>query len=164
MNGRTQNKHALQSGFFLISLCFFVMAAGCTNNADELRKAEREADSLLALSMRQEYAIDSLQQQVNSRSEVNPWFNPKFDGRAFLKQNIDNPESLIVQSLRDRPELIPLDPVLGGKMRFTDIQVLGSKWVIAKYEDGHIMGRSIYEYQLHSDGTLQFEVLASTRN
>lgn len=147
-----------------VMVCILLKAAGCANNGDELRDAKRTADSLLAITMKQDHTIDSLKQRLAGDSEGNPWFNPKYDARAFLKQDIENPESFITQSLRDQPGLIPLEPVLGGKMHFTNIQVLGSQWVIAAYEDGHIMGRSIYTYQLQPGGTVQFKVLVSSRN
>ena len=65
--------------------------------------------------------------------------------------------------MRKHPELIPLDPVLGGEMQFRQVKVLTEDWVLASYDDGHIQGKSIFQYKLQPDGTLQFEEIVSQR-
>ena len=77
--------------------------------------------------------------------------------------NAEDTENFIVNALRERTDLIPLKPVLGGTMRFVRIQLLGEKWLIADYEDGHIRGRSIYEYRFNEDGEVDFRKIASSR-
>src|SRR5690606_38259454 len=79
-----------------------------------------------------------------------------------LRLTTSDPEQFIDSSLRTTPEAIPLEPVLGGRMTFKNIQVLGDKWVIADYEDGHIIGQSIFSYSWNDDGHLEFAPLLTT--
>lgn len=130
---------------------------------DEPAQPRVQVDSLKANLNAAEHVIDSLQQVIDEGQMANPWFNTALEGRVLLRKGIENPEAHIKQSLREKPELISIKPVLGGTMRFTNIQVLGSQWVIAEYEDGHIMGRTIYEYSIEQNGDIRFTELTSTR-
>lgn len=55
-----------------------------------------------------------------------------------------------------------MEPILGGKMFFENIQILGDKWLIADYSDGHITGKTIYSYKVNKNNTLEFKSLIST--
>lgn len=96
-----------------------------------------------------------------SQGEENFWFDKDFNGAQFTRQGITNPEEFVENALRKKTDLIPSDAVLGGTMSFGKIQLLGNRWVIADYSDGHIQGRSIYEYRLNDKKELAFKVLAS---
>lgn len=139
-----------------------LMLAACTGENGQLQRAEERIDSLQERLDRSRARFDSLS-MLATGGEFNPWFHRSLDGRRFRQMGITDPEEYIRRALRERTELIPLDPVLGGTMRFVQIQVLGSRWVIAQYEDGHIAGRSIYRYELGPDGKLEFELLLSSR-
>ncbi|OGS70954.1 MAG: hypothetical protein A3F91_11025 [Flavobacteria bacterium RIFCSPLOWO2_12_FULL_35_11] len=91
----------------------------------------------------------------------NLWFDKDFNGAHLTRQGITNPEKFVENSLRKRVDLIPFEAVLGGTMKFGKIQLLGNKWVIADYSDGHIQGRSIYEYRIDDKKVLTFKILAS---
>ncbi|MBF4516749.1 hypothetical protein IRZ71_10355 [Flavobacterium sp. ANB] len=92
----------------------------------------------------------------------NYWFDIESEGIDFINKGIKNPEKYIENSLRKNPELIPLEPILGGKMFFENIQILGNKWLIADYSDGHISGRTIYSYKFNKNNTVEFKSLSST--
>lgn len=69
----------------------------------------------------------------------------------------------IVLDLQSRSELIPFDGVLGGTMGFYSdkhIQVLTDKWVLAYFEDGHIFGFILLEYDI-KDGEITWKVIDS---
>lgn len=149
--------------FTVIIAVLAVMFVSCSVNEKELRKTRAMVDSLQSVVAQQEAEISALREVANKPVEENTWYNPKTDGRVFLKQNISDPASFIKKSLRNRPDLIPLEPVLGGRMHFGNMQLLGSQWIIAEYEDGHIMGQSLYEYTLGPDGEVQFSILVSAR-
>lgn len=93
------------------------------------------------------------------KPEAIKWYEPLYDGKNLLRKGIANPAEFIEKSLREQPELIPIQGVLGGTMRFSEIQPVSSEWVIANYEDGHIEGRAIYSYTLNSKGKLEFKLL-----
>lgn len=91
----------------------------------------------------------------------NLWFDKDFNGTHLTRKGIKNPEKFVENALRKRTDLIPFEAVLGGTMNFGKIQLLGNKWIIADYSDGHIQGRSIYEYRIDDKKALTFKILAS---
>jgi hypothetical protein len=91
----------------------------------------------------------------------NLWFDKVFNGGHLTRQGITNPEEFVENALRKRTDLIPFEAVMGGTMNFGKIQLLGNKWIIADYSDGHIQGRSIYEYRIDDKNALTFKILAS---
>ena len=56
-------------------------------------------------------------------------------------------------------DVIEHDGVLGGTMYFTEVRVLSDRWVYASFEDGHIMGRGLYEYVVNDDGSFRWNVI-----
>lgn len=74
-----------------------------------------------------------------------------------LKYNVD----FIKNALKEQTSLIPKKAVLGGKMHFGPMKVLGNNWIIAQYEDGHVQGVSIYRYELNEDSAFSFRLLDS---
>ena len=141
-------------------IAVFIMIIGfgsCEEENRELRKANRRFDSLTSILEQRKRVSDSLK-QLNENGEISKDF-PIYFGREF--ENIKNPEEFVISSLKEHPEMIPLDAVLGGTMEFRQIKVLTDHWVLAHYEDGHVAGESIYSYELQEDGTLDFELVAS---
>lgn len=144
----------LCSAVFIIILFF-----GCTEN--KIDKSTNKIDSLKHTIQSLIIKNDSLQQLADSlAANSTSWF---YNDRAFQNKGIKNPKAFIKLSLQNRPELIPLEPVLGGTMHFTKMKVLGKEWIVAHYEDGHIMGQALYSYELQKDTTIEFEVLIATR-
>ncbi|MBN2732659.1 MAG: hypothetical protein JXR26_09535 [Balneolaceae bacterium] len=146
----------------LVIIILVFICVSCSGG-NQPAQPQVQVDSLKANLKAAEQVIDSLQQVIDEGQMENPWFNTSIEGRVLLRKGIENPEAYIKQSLREKPDLIPLEPVLGGTMRFANILVLGSQWVIAEYEDGHIMGRTIYEYSIEQNGDIRFTELTSTR-
>jgi len=136
---------------------------------DEVTKSENLPDIKAQLTLKN----DSLEKEIvllkslndslinTNQSAENNWFDKDFNGAHFTRQGIANPEEFVEKALKKRTDLIPSDAVLGGTMSFGKIQLLGNRWVIADYSDGHIQGRSIYEYRLNDKKELIFKVLAS---
>ncbi|MFN3650672.1 MAG: hypothetical protein ACK47B_13940 [Armatimonadota bacterium] len=69
----------------------------------------------------------------------------------------------IIADLVKHPELIPAKPVLGGRMFFLEdeVRVLGPKWVVAPFEDGHVAGVALLRYRLGSSGEVRWELIDS---
>lgn len=80
--------------------------------------------------------------------------------------NIDNPIDYLKKDLIKRKDLIPYKGVLGGTMGFYDennIHVLNRRWVFAHFEDGHIGGQVLLEYEILKDGKINWKVMDSLR-
>lgn len=71
------------------------------------------------------------------------------------------PERRILQSLAEHPDLIPKQPELGGQMHFVleESVVLNRHWVLAVYEDGHVRGQALFEYQVSDAGEISWKLL-----
>ena len=124
-----------------------------SNSANEKLKSENK---LL------EKRIDSLNGELKKvKLKNNYWFDVEYEGMDLVNKGIENPEKFIENSLRAKPELIPLKPTLGGTMMFENIQLLADKWLIADYSDGHVSGRTIYSFKLNGNKKLEFKALNS---
>ena len=149
-----------------------VLTLGCkqSNNQMETLNAENKnlestIDSLKAVTDSLTVTIDSLIVVPNTdNNENNYWYITNYDGEDAIKKGIENPEEFIETSLRNRPELIPMDGVLGGTMRFGNIQLLSNQWLIADFNDGHIEGKGLYKYTLKNNGTIHFKLMEMTSN
>lgn len=141
--------------FLLIAILF-----GCNNKSEkaelvsQIESLTTENDSLINLKNQLETKIDSL------TKESNFWFDNKIEGKQLLEMGIKNPREYIVNSLMQKPELIPLKPILGGQMKFVEIKLLGKQCLIAYYEDGHTSGRAIYNFKFNN-GSLNFKLVES---
>lgn len=119
------------------------------------RKAENEAAQA---------RIDSLEKEIKELKIANDTLSDQALQKAFLTKNypsyfdtISNPEEFLLNHLQKKPELIPKKAVLGGTMRFTGITFINEELFVAEYEDGHIMGKTVYKYSMDRQGNLLFE-------
>ncbi|MBE0422347.1 MAG: hypothetical protein IBX66_00240 [Lutibacter sp.] len=136
---------------------------------DAVEQPENLPDKTIQLTLKN----DSLEKEIVLLKSVNDsilkienvvenlWFDKDFNGAHLTRKGITNPEEFVENALRKRTDLIPFEAVLGGTMNFGKIQLLGNKWIIADYSDGHIQGRSIYEYRIDDEKALTFKILAS---
>ena len=141
----------------LVLIIFSILSCGRqnpeSNSADEKLQSENK---LL------EKKIDSLNGELKkAKLKKNYWFDVEYEGMDLVNNGIENPEKFIENSLREKPELIPLKPTLGGTMMFENMQLLADKWLIADYSDGHISGRTIYSYKLNGNKKMEFKALNS---
>ena len=81
---------------------------------------------------------------------------------SLQRQGFDGELQDIIDDLTNHSELIPFEGVLGGKMGFykEDIHVISDKWVLAKFEDGHIGGNMLLSYSIKNNN-ISWEVLDS---
>jgi hypothetical protein len=82
--------------------------------------------------------------------------------RRLQRLGLSNPAERLQEDLIAQPELIPLEPVLGGRMYFLPdgVHVLNDRWVLAEFEDGHIRGQALFEYEV-AYGNITWQVLES---
>jgi len=138
-------------------LLFFGALSSCNNRNGEIEARNQEIDSLSRELSGQRQLVDSLQ-NLRESDHVNKPLQVYF-GREF--KDIEDPESHIIEALKQQKELIPLDAVLGGTMEFRQVQVISEDWVLAVYDDGHVQGKSIFEYELQENNEVNFTEVAS---
>ncbi|PZD77008.1 hypothetical protein [Mesonia sp. K7] len=130
---------------------------------DEINSLQAKNDSLTKLLQDAEIeSIDKIEAEIlkeNQDLQVDNYWFSQYDGDDFKKMGIENPREYIKNELRKKTELIPLKAVVGGTMRFGNIQLLSNKWLIADYNDGHIEGRAIYEYSIAKNKTVSFKII-----
>ncbi|MBD3402441.1 hypothetical protein GF420_06075 [candidate division GN15 bacterium] len=73
---------------------------------------------------------------------------------------LEDPINDLLNDLKDHPELIPEEGTLGGTMRFvpSESRIVSPERVIGYYEDGHIAGRLLLEYEV-VDGEITWTVI-----
>lgn len=140
--------------FYSFLLLAIISLASCAENpnSEVNERLEAERDSLAQQLQAQRQTSDSLLENLQLHQTEQD--DPILFGRDF--RDIENPEEFISANLREQPELIPLEAVLGGSMAYRRIEVLNEKWVMATYDDGHIQGQAIYQYRFASEDSLEF--------
>lgn len=139
--------------FLVLSILLF----SCDDKQRDLEKKDLQLDSLSRELARYKRTSDSLKALIE-KGDIAAQY-PIYYGKEF--DTIENPENYIENALRERDDLIPLDPVLGGNMAFREVKVLTEDWVLGSYDDGHIEGKAIFKYSLNPDGEVDFTLIAS---
>lgn len=111
--------------------------------------------------------VDSLKTELVVLQQANDTLSDHLMKKAFVARNypeyfdsIAQPEKFLLDRLQEHPELIPKEAVLGGTMRFTSVYFINDELIVAEYEDGHVMGKSVFRYQPDRTGNLKFEMIA----
>ena len=149
------NRRSLSKIAFSTLIVFSLL--GCDDNDVKFKDANQRLDSLSTALHQQRHMNDSLR-ALMAKGELASKY-PVFFGKKF--DSIENPGTYVETALKEQPDKIPMKPVVGGKMEFRKVEVISEDWVLATYDDGHVQGRSIYEYTLQPDGSMKFEVVAS---
>lgn len=151
----------LKISLFMVSVPLLLLSCNNEGGNKEMQKANSKIDSLSTELKQMNFKLDSLQDLWNEK-EMFLKSDTVYFGKEYSK--IENPQEFIKNALKENPEIIPLEPVLGGTMQFRKIDILSNIWLFAMYDDGHIQGESIFEYQLQPDGNIEFSVLISKSN
>ena len=103
-------------------------------------------------------SLDESEKLLKSQSLLRNW-----DLKRLKEKGLRDPIKDIITDLIKHKELIPYKGVLGGVMHFYEsgIYVLTPKWVYAYFEDGHIAGRMLLEYQVSDEGKISWRVVDS---
>jgi len=86
---------------------------------------------------------------------------------ALLKaRGLANPVADLRADLLRRPDLIPFEGVMGGRMQFvpTGIAVLSPEWVYARFEDGHVAGSCLLAFEILPGGEIVWRRLAARQD
>ncbi|MDG5814198.1 hypothetical protein QA601_03845 [Chitinispirillales bacterium ANBcel5] len=107
--------------------------------------------------------VDSLQARVSETEDRCPPGLSQFHKEGLVKQGITDP-NLLLSDLKERPELIPYEGVLGGTMFFPSEEYMwfvSDYWVLAYFEDGHRAGYLFLEYEVSQGGDIFWKVVTS---
>ena len=77
-----------------------------------------------------------------------------------LKSGVEQAQAeAILADLARHPELIPFPGLEGGTMRFYPSQcsVIAPGWAYGYFEDGHIAGHGLFEYQVGRGGEMHWK-------
>jgi hypothetical protein len=90
----------------------------------------------------------------------------EFDIESLKKMGLKDPVHDLPRDLVAHPELIPYEGVLGGTMGFyeSSVSLLSTRWAFAYFEDGHIGGRCLLEYEVEPGGRISWKILAAMRD
>ena len=130
---------------FMLSILFMA----CQREVDKGELMLQKDEKLKSDYANLDFNFMSCSEELNS---FRSWFEN--DQYELSEQQVQR----IEESLRLQPEHIPLEPVLGGTMFYSAVKVLSSEYVIAEFEDGHIIGRGIYRFDMRND-TILFQLL-----
>jgi hypothetical protein len=88
------------------------------------------------------------------------------DVRLLKARGLRDPVADLRADLMRRPDLIPFEGVLGGRMRFvpSGIAVLSPEWVYARFEDGHIGGSALLAFDILPGGEIVWRRLAARQD
>jgi hypothetical protein len=160
----------LQFGLILTSVALIVLVI---NNSRYKRLLERLQTENTKLADRLDQANKELAHRTETPKEtgnVRPGGSTaplelfSWDVQAMKKKGLHDPASEIIADLKQHRELIPHKGTLGGTMNFYDdsnIWILTKKWVLAYFEDGHVAGYLLFEYEVTQGGTIQWKAIAS---
>jgi hypothetical protein len=79
----------------------------------------------------------------------------------LVERGLADPAGDLISDLVAHPEIIPMEPVLGGTMYFPEgsVIILSDRWAYAEFEDGHLGGSCLLEYEV-DDGSVTWTILA----
>ncbi len=132
----------------LFYLAIIGMMFSCGKSAEEISLSQK-ADSLQTEIRELQIANDTLSDHLLKKSFAAINYPAFFD-------SIAEPEEFILQELQEKPELITKKAVLGGTMRFTQISFINDDLLVAEFEDGHIMGKTLFRFRVNRNGDLTF--------
>lgn len=79
-------------------------------------------------------------------------------------QGLQDPVKDITTNLIRNRDIIPYPGMAGGRMSFynaRNIYILSGNWVFAVFEDGHVTGKILLEYNIDDNGNISWKVIDS---
>jgi len=163
------SRQILQFGFVLACTALVVLLISNLKHKHEVERLEiqnmelveklEQSDKVSIESKRVLNETDLGENKPDNTFELQSW-----EIEQMKKKGLKDPVKDIISDLRQHRELIPYKGTMGGTMNFyseEQILVLTKKWVLAYFEDGHICGYLLLEYEVTKDGKIEWKALAS---
>jgi len=80
---------------------------------------------------------------------------------VFGRVRLADPVNDLRSDIKPHPELIPITPSPTLRWGIGPVVLLSTKWAFAPYEDGHIMGHILLEYDVLSGGKIRWKILSA---
>ena len=82
---------------------------------------------------------------------------------ALRAGGLQDPITELREDLLRRPDLIPFEGTMGGRMQFvpTGIALLSPEWIYARFEDGHVTGSCLLAFDVLPSGEISWRRLAA---
>jgi hypothetical protein len=137
--------------FFVVVLAIYIArGVGLERDLTEANRELLETQMRLAQYLRDEVPRPAAVGLTNAQIQ------------AMQRRGLARPDVQLRSDLAQQPELIQHEPVLGGSMYFVPegIHILNDRWVLATFEDGHIRGQMLLEYEV-VHGNVVWQVIES---
>ncbi len=147
---------------FALPICLLLLVAGCGRPLS-VRSLSGPAPWQIDQNARRIAELERTRGTVNvspSRSQRRTMVSNEL--KSLVEHGLEDPVTQIREDLASRPELIPFESKLGGTMGFyhpEDIVILSRRWVLARFEDGHVTGQIVLAYEVLPGGEIQWRVL-----
>jgi hypothetical protein len=152
--------------FVIVSVILFI------KYQDQAKKLDEALVTITDLSERVDFleeertAVPETLPQPRREEPVPREVSPlsQFETRLLRSRGLNDPVNDITNDLLRRTDLISEEGVLGGTMGFyspDNIRILNSRWVFAYFEDGHVRGSMLLQYEVEQGGRIHWKVLDS---
>ena len=146
-------------GIAMLGLAIALVAAMSGMGAMKSRETalERRVDSLTVALGKARGDASALGEELRTQIEGLGW------GSRATRGGLANPIADLKADLRAHPGLIPYRGELGGTMGVhsdESVQVLGPRWVLADFDDGHQSGSMLLEFSV-ANGKIRWRRLAA---
>ncbi len=123
---------------------------------------ERLVDDVTSLIVEKKQETEQLKIEIAAlQTKVNSAIIPFDFVLEHLKdKGFQTPENLL-ETLNEENDLIPYDGVLGGTMKWwpTESRIINTEWVLGYFEDGHILGHALLEYEIDDQQNVTWKLI-----
>ena len=146
--------------FYRQSLDLEQQAVAEKRRADDLQSRIQQWEGLA-------YDVWLKQQQGRSASDsllARTSFLDPLEMDDLERRGLRDPVMALKGDLLAHPELIPFAPTMGGTMRFTGpaaVILLAGGFAHARFEDGHVGGTCIFEFNVKPTGEIEWKRVAA---
>lgn len=123
---------------------------------------ERLVDDVTSLIIEKKQETEQLKLEIEAleikvESAIIPF---DFVMVQLKNKGFETPEELL-DTLSNENDLIPYDGVLGGTMKWwpTESKIINNEWVLGYFEDGHILGHALLEYQIDEQQNVTWKLI-----
>ncbi len=143
---------AYASGYTVARMNMASFQETLTRTVTENAELKKQAQSVKVEAEAREKELVELKEKMGSSQAIPSHV------MASIRHNGVEPDALLAD-LRQNPTVIPEQPVLGGTMGFTDTAIINQRWVYGAYEDGHIAGAAVFQWQVKDSSIVWTPIL-----